>query len=48
MDNYKWVIGTVVGVVLIVIPDPLTTGAGILITLGSLGFKVAELTGAID
>ncbi len=48
MDGYKWMIGTAVGVILIILPEPTTTGAGILITLGSLGFKAAEVTGVVS
>lgn len=48
MDGKKWMIGTVIGVVLIIIPDITTTGAGILITLGSLGFKAADMTGVVS
>jgi len=44
----KWLVALAVGTTLIVIPEPATTGAGILIVLGTLGFKAGEMAGVID
>jgi hypothetical protein len=37
-----WWIALGVGTVLILIPEPATTGAGVLIVLGTLGVKAGE------
>lgn len=38
-----WWIALGVGTVLIIFPEPATTGAGVLIVLGTLGIKAGEV-----
>jgi len=44
-NQAPWWIALAVGTILIVIPEPATTGAGLLIVLGTVGLKGSEIVG---